>query len=74
MFEAACHTRIQQFDDSEESEEEEDTSTWTDKEVSFTSRLDQHRYENVLRFVSVCKCVCVCVGGGGGLCLFPQLN
>jgi len=42
-FEAACESRIQQFDDSDGESEEEDTSTWTDKEVSFTSPMDRNR-------------------------------
>lgn len=43
MFEAACQSRIKQFDDSDESDDEEETNPWTDKEISFSSNLDQHR-------------------------------
>ncbi|XP_064396518.1 serine/threonine-protein phosphatase 6 regulatory subunit 3-like isoform X2 [Halichondria panicea] len=43
MFDAACASRIQQFDDDDESDdEEEDTSTWTDKEVSLSSPMDHN--------------------------------
>jgi hypothetical protein len=39
LFEAACAEKIQQFDDSESDEEE--SSTWADREVTFTSPMDR---------------------------------
>ncbi len=49
MFEAACSTRIQQFDDSDESEDEDTVNTWTSKEISFTSPMDQNRLHPLTR-------------------------
>ena len=43
IFDTACSERIQQFDDAES--DDDDSSTWNDKEISFVSPVEQEKYE-----------------------------
>ena len=42
IFDTACSERIQQFDDAES--DDDDSSTWNDKEISFVSPVEQEKY------------------------------
>ena len=46
IFDTACAERIQQFDDAE-SDEDDDSSTWNDKEIAFISPVEQERYASL---------------------------